>query len=195
MCNQIIAPKITPYMRKQVLLQQNYKCARKPYSRIKGLEGYHCRLWRKKGSVKGSIEYSPYVIIKIDNNRKSTKNNLIALCKCCYNVLIKRKYAHTYDSQSTTDDESSCDDLSSDDSSTDDSSDNTIEYICNKCKREFDDISTYTRHMKRKTDCAKKVRKLKSSIPTNNVNIYGKNVYVIHIGDINIKPMRSKSWK
>lgn len=76
-------PQITKYIEKKIILNQDNKCARKPYSRIKGLMNYNCRLWKKERN-KGQF-------IDIDYNFVKINGGLIALCNSCYRVLVNRK--------------------------------------------------------------------------------------------------------
>src|SRR5258706_12715875 len=86
--NKVITPNISKEKKLQVIKKQNNKCAKKPYSRVKGLEGHKCPLWNKMNK-NGKFNNDDYIIIKINANEKSTLDNLIALCNKCYEVLTK----------------------------------------------------------------------------------------------------------
>lgn len=75
-------PHITKYMEKKFLIDQNNKCARKPYTHIEGLMNYNCRLWKCKRN-KGKFDGGNYNFVKIGGE-------CMALCNSCYNVLLNR---------------------------------------------------------------------------------------------------------
>src|SRR5580692_11808554 len=86
----IIVPHISGNKKHDVVHKQDGKCAKKPYSRISGLEGYKCPLWKKK-TKQGTFEDNNYKIIKIDPDGKNILDNLIALCDQCFNVMVRRR--------------------------------------------------------------------------------------------------------
>jgi hypothetical protein len=74
---------ISKYMQNKIIKEQENKCARKPYSRIDGLQNYHCLLWKKTRS-KGVFIDKNYVFYKNDDNI------IVALCNNCSKVLENR---------------------------------------------------------------------------------------------------------
>jgi hypothetical protein len=97
-------PNISKYLENKVVKNQSNKCARKPYSRISGLENYHCTLWKKR-TKRGIFIDKNYCIIKNDNRGTDTADNLIALCSQCFKVLQNRK---KQEPKEKSDDESCC---------------------------------------------------------------------------------------
>jgi len=86
--DKLVKPRISDSLKKKIAKNQDCKCARKPYSRIPGLEKHSCCSWARKYD-EGKF-YNKYVIIKLDSSKKNTEENLIALCIDCYDVLCKR---------------------------------------------------------------------------------------------------------
>jgi hypothetical protein len=110
----IIVPRFSNDKKLDVLNNQNGKCAKKPYARISGLEGYKCSLWEKIAK-QGKIIDDNYTIIKIDPDGKNTLDNLIALCNQCFNVMVRRRKTYrdsTYDSNESISEEDSDDSTS-----------------------------------------------------------------------------------
>jgi len=95
----VVCPGIHKEKRKQVLVNQNNQCAKKPYSRISGLEGYKCPLWQRK-TKQGKLDLTNYKIIKLDSDSGNEIENLVALCMNCYKVLVKRTENNSDESES-----------------------------------------------------------------------------------------------
>lgn len=73
----------------EVLKNQNYQCAKKPYNRIDGLRGYSCPLWRNnKNQYEGYIIGSEYHIIKNNKNFPNKIKNFFILCQSCYKKFL-----------------------------------------------------------------------------------------------------------
>src|SRR5271154_666673 len=120
----ISIPPISKYLENKVIKNQYNKCAKRPYSRINGLEKYHCRLWKGKNG-EGTFIAKDYTIIKVNNHEPVAAYNLIALCESCFKVLQKRKTHESAESMKYSkndveeDDEESEDEESEDEESED----------------------------------------------------------------------------
>jgi hypothetical protein len=84
-----IPKKITKIIKDAVITNQNNKCAKKPYSRINGLEGYSCVSWKRKND-RGTLYKGEIYFIKKNKNKKPTEDNLLALCEKCYHKFRKK---------------------------------------------------------------------------------------------------------
>src|ERR1044071_7656863 len=93
--SQYLVSRITKEKKSQILKKQNNKCAKKPYSRIDGLQNYKCILWKNNGS--GKFKKNDVVFVKIDGE-------ILALCRSCYSELVNRDNdsSNTSDSDSAT---------------------------------------------------------------------------------------------
>jgi 5-methylcytosine-specific restriction endonuclease McrA len=82
--------KLPESMKKRVAAKQNFKCANKPGSELKGLEKYNCAIWKHRD---GTFDESLYQIDHIEEYSISQNNdisNLQALCPSCHAVKTKR---------------------------------------------------------------------------------------------------------
>lgn len=85
--------KVSESKKKIVAGKQFYKCANKPGSEVRGLDGYDCPLWNREGVICGSFDESGYEIDHIVEHSVSGDDrldNLQALCKMCHSVKTKR---------------------------------------------------------------------------------------------------------
>jgi hypothetical protein len=92
---------ISKNIESKVITNQGNKCAKKPYSRITGLNKHNCVLWKNKGT--GKFVDKQYVLIKKNYNGDVNAENLIALCPECFKILMNRtqkkvKHAEEIDS-------------------------------------------------------------------------------------------------
>lgn len=80
--------------KKRIAGKQHYKCANKPGSNLKGLEGYDCLCWGNKDvDNRGAFDESGYEIdhiIEFCISQDDSDTNLQALCISCHKVKSKR---------------------------------------------------------------------------------------------------------
>ena len=83
--------KLTDSIKKTIASRQNYKCANKLGSNLRGLEGFKCSCWKEDQG--GSFDESGYEIdhiIEFCISHDDDKKNLQALCTTCHRVKTKR---------------------------------------------------------------------------------------------------------
>jgi len=84
---------VSESIKKQIAGRQFFKCANKPNSNLKGLEGYSCHLWLIEGENKGCFDESNWEIDHIEEKSiggTNDTNNLQALCSSCHSLKTKR---------------------------------------------------------------------------------------------------------
>jgi len=84
---------ISDSVKKRIAGRQLFKCANEPNSNLRGLEGYKCALWSKKGDDKGSFDESGYEIdhiVEYSVTQDNSAKNLQALCVGCHRVKTSR---------------------------------------------------------------------------------------------------------
>jgi hypothetical protein len=90
-----VKPKrtVTVAQKKIIAGKQFNKCANKPDSKLKGLEGYMCPLWLRNDEHKGCFDQSGYDIdhiVEFSSTNDDSDENLQALCKNCHTVKTKK---------------------------------------------------------------------------------------------------------
>jgi len=83
---------VSESLKKSIAGRQNYKCANKPGSQLRGLEKFECPLWNKKNDP-GIFDESGYEIdhiVEFSQCHNDDEENLQALCRNCHVVKTTR---------------------------------------------------------------------------------------------------------
>jgi hypothetical protein len=81
---------LTEATKKRVAAKQHFKCANKPGSKSRGLDGYKCELWEFRDGTFGESLYEIDHIEEYCISHNNDISNLQALCPGCHAVKTKR---------------------------------------------------------------------------------------------------------
>jgi len=80
---------ISESTKKQIAGKQSFKCANKPGSNLRGLEGYNCIMWQYRDGCFDEATYHIDHIVEHSLTQNNEISNLQALCLNCHTVKTK----------------------------------------------------------------------------------------------------------
>jgi hypothetical protein len=143
-------------IKKRIAGKQNFKCANKPGSNLKGLEGYSCDLWKLSDGTFGEALYEIDHIEEYCISQNHAESNLQALCPSCHRVKTNRfrvKQIGLSDDPNRNFIDSKPNNKVLNQNEIKNNRIIRKLYTCDRCKTIFDRKQTYDGHIKRKYKC------------------------------------------